>query len=124
VLGNRMRRVMESNFCRPGAVLVVFGALFCGCPPSADAPRDAAPALSGTHQPPIPTASTKSAGPSAASPPRELHPIGGGTSCLEMYSACRVEKDENVCTSAPFVIECNETRALPSNGELLHCVCP
>lgn len=55
---------------------------------------------------------------------RDLRPLGGGTSCVEMYSACSPDgKGRELCTSAPLMLDCGERGKLPS-GEALRCVCP
>jgi hypothetical protein len=59
----------------------------------------------------------------SSGPTRELGPIGGGTRCLEMYSACTMVDGERQCSSAPFSLECGEEARLPTTGEVLRCVC-
>jgi hypothetical protein len=73
----------------------------------------------------IPVAPPSSTGGAAtAGGQRELHPLEGNNDCMEMYSACKLVNGENLCTSAPFLLACDETARLPSTGEELTCVCP
>ena len=60
--------------------------------------------------------------PTAPVPPRNIHPVGGGPSCIEMYSQCTPNGAS--CTSVPFMLECGQSGTLPSTGEGLRCVCP
>jgi hypothetical protein len=57
-------------------------------------------------------------------PTRELHPIGGGRDCMEMYSNCTKTNGQTTCGSASFMLACGESGALPSTGERLTCICP
>ena len=52
---------------------------------------------------------------------RDIHPIGGGTDCIEMYTVCNQQSN---CTSSPLVFSCGATAKLPTSGETLRCVCP
>ena len=52
---------------------------------------------------------------------RNVHPIGGGTECIEMYTVCDQQSN---CTGAPLVFSCGATAQLPTTGETLRCVCP
>lgn len=61
---------------------------------------------------------------SSALPPRELHPKGGRSKCVEVYSSCTTTNGQRSCTSAPFTLECGEEGELPSTRQLLRCVCP
>jgi hypothetical protein len=85
-----------------------------------DAEADRAPPV---PAPPAATASATSlaTSQSAASVVRELHPLAGGPSCVEMYTVCDAQRR---CTSASFFLDCGQSGALPSTGERLRCVCP
>jgi hypothetical protein len=87
------------------------------------------------EQPPAPQPPTTAAPPAAheaeqslkvvsAGPARELHPIGGGRDCMEMYSNCTKANGETTCGSSSFMLACGESGALPSTGERLTCICP
>ena len=56
--------------------------------------------------------------------PRDIHPVVGAGTCIEMYSACKPSSGDSICTSAPLLIECGEAGKIPPTGELLRCVCP
>jgi hypothetical protein len=55
---------------------------------------------------------------------RDIHPVIGASSCVEMYSACKPSSGDSLCTSAPLLIECGEAGKIPPTGEILRCVCP
>lgn len=62
----------------------------------------------------------------AADGAREIHPHGGMTDCLEMYSACEPDPDHGGaprCTSAPMLLSCGQRGTIPG-GDTLVCVCP
>jgi hypothetical protein len=62
----------------------------------------------------------------APSGAREIHPHGGMTDCLEMYSACSPDPASpgaQRCTSAPLLLSCGQSGTIPG-GETLVCVCP
>lgn len=57
---------------------------------------------------------------------RAIHPHGGMTDCLEMYSACSPDPGHpgaEHCTSAPLLLACGQSGTIPG-GETLVCVCP
>jgi hypothetical protein len=54
---------------------------------------------------------------------RTIHPQPGNSDCIEMYGSCTPPPDQ-LCTSNAFVLACGERGELPSNGELIACVCP
>jgi hypothetical protein len=54
---------------------------------------------------------------------RDIHPNPGSTGCLEMYGTCTPPPDQ-LCTSSAFYLDCGKIGQLPSNGEMLRCVCP
>ena len=57
---------------------------------------------------------------------REIHPHGGMSDCLEMYSACSPDPANPAirrCTSAPLLLACGQTGTIP-HGETLFCRCP
>jgi hypothetical protein len=62
----------------------------------------------------------------APSGAREIHPHGGMSDCLEMYSACAPDPDHagtQRCTSAPLLLACGQTGDIPGGGSVV-CVCP
>jgi hypothetical protein len=98
--------------------------LAVSCEASREAAGDAPP-------PPEPQSTEQAlsvAPPAPPEPPagsvREVHPKGGRSSCLEMYSSCTTVDGQLSCTSAPFSLECGEEAALPSTRERLRCICP
>ncbi len=57
---------------------------------------------------------------------REIHPHGGMSDCLEMYSSCAPDPatpGAARCTSAPLLLACGQSGTIPG-GERLLCVCP
>jgi len=126
----------ELRLCIRARLIATLTAACIGCP--ADSTRDEQPlatssggvAPSNAAEPPapsqaLPTTDTVVAEQKqSALPPRELHPKGGRSKCVEMYSYCTTTNGQRSCTSAPFALECGEEGELPSSRQLLRCVCP
>lgn len=118
-----------------GALLALSALLCCAIPACRElGSKPTAKQRAAAEQPPARQPPAAAAPPSAheaeqtlkvsTGPARELHPIGGGRDCMEMYSNCTKANGGTTCGSSSFMLACGESGTLPSTGERLTCICP